>query len=217
MDRRKFGLSVLSLGLAAPTTGCWENPQRAAVPNRPVVAKSLEEKKILEVLGKMVAADALYRSVPADVGRMLRLFAESSGAKTVVEIGTSTGYSGLWLCLALQSTQGKLTTFELDEGRATQARRHFEQAGVQGLVEIVVGNAHENVKRLTEPIDVIFIDADKEGYSSYLKALRRLVRPGGIVAADNVAMAPDYIEAVTTDPEFDTIFFGRFSVTLKKA
>ncbi len=217
MDRRKFGLSVLSLGLAAPTTGCWENPQRATVPNRPVVAKSLEEKKILEVLGKMVAADALYRSVPADVGRMLRLFAESSGAKTVVEIGTSTGYSGLWLCLALQNTQGKLTTFELDEGRAAQARRHFEQAGVQGLAEIVVGNAHENVKRLTEPIDVIFIDADKEGYGSYLKALRRLVRPGGIIAADNVAMAPDYIEAVTTDPEFDTIFFGRFSVTLKKA
>jgi caffeoyl-CoA O-methyltransferase len=217
MDRRRFGLSVLGLGLAVPGASCTQNPQRAAVPNRPPLANSPAEKKVLEVLDQMVASDALYRSVPAEVGRMLRLFTESSGARNVVEIGTSTGYSGLWLCLALQNTQGRLTTFEIDEERAAQARKHFEQAGVHGMVEIVLGNAHENVKRLTEQIDLIFIDADKEGYAAYLKALRRLLRPGGIIAADNVAMAPDYIEAITTNPELETMFFGRFSVTLKKA
>jgi caffeoyl-CoA O-methyltransferase len=217
MDRRRFGLSFLSVGLAASGVSCMQNPQQAAVPNSPPVAKSQAEKKVLEVLEQMVAADALYRAVPVEVGRMLRLFAESSGAKNIVELGTSTGYSGLWLCLALQNTQGRLTTFEIDEGRAGQARKHFEQAGVHGMIEIVLGDAHRNVKRLTEPIDLIFIDADKEGYNSYLKALRHLLRPGGLIAADNVAMAPDYIEAVTTDPEFDTMFFGRFSVTLKKA
>lgn len=217
MDRRKFGLSALGLGLSAVTAACVENPQRAAVENRPPVAKPAAEKKVLEVLDRMVSAGALHLAVPAEIGRMLRLFAESSGARNAIEIGTSTGYSGLWLCLALRNTQGRLTTFELDKGRAEQARKHFEQAGVQDIVEIVLGNAHENVKRLAEPIDLIFIDADKEGYHAYLNALRRLVRPGGIIAADNVARAPEYVKAVTTDPEFDTIFFGRFAVTLKKA
>lgn len=217
MDRRKFGLSVFGLGLAAPTVSCMQNPQRAAVETRPPVAKSPSERRVLEVLERMTAADALYRAVPADVGRMLRLFAESSGARNIVEIGTSTGFSGLWLCLALQNTQGRLTTFEIDEGRAAQARKHFEQAGVLGMVEIVLGNAHDNVKRLSEPVDLIFLDADKEGYNAYLNALRRLVRPGGIIAADNVGSAPDYVRTVTTEPEFDTVFFGRFAVTLKKA
>ena len=62
----------------------------------------------------------------------------------------------------------------------------------------------------------MFLDADKEGYASYLQALLPLVRPGGLITADNVAMAPDYIKAVTTDPQLDTVFFGRFAVTLKK-
>jgi predicted O-methyltransferase YrrM len=194
-----------------------QNPQRAAVENRPPLAKSPAEKRVLEVLDQMVAGDALYRAVPVEVGRLLRLLAESSGAKSIVELGTSTGYSGLWLCLALQNTRGRLTTFEIDEQRASQARKHFGEAGVQAMVEIVLGDAHQNVKLLTDPIDLIFIDADKAGYNSYLKATRHLLRPGGILAADNVAMAPDYIEAVTTDREFDTMFFGRFSVTLKKA
>jgi hypothetical protein len=91
-----------------------------------------------------------------------------------------------------------------------------QQAGVDGQVEVVLGDAHENVKRLKDPIDVLFLDADKEGYGSYLKTLLPLVRPGGLIMADNVAMAEDYIQAVTTDPQLDTVFFGRFAVTLKK-
>jgi caffeoyl-CoA O-methyltransferase len=79
-----------------------------------------------------------------------------------------------------------------------------------------VGDAHENVKRLKDPIDLVFLDADKEGYASYLQALLPLVRPGGLITADNVAMAPDYVKAVTTDAQLDTVFFGRFAVTLKK-
>ena len=63
----------------------------------------------------------IYLSVPVSDGRVLRLLTEAVGAKTVVEIGTSTGYSGLWFCLALQKTGGKLTTFEIDSGRAATA------------------------------------------------------------------------------------------------
>ena len=70
----------------------------------------------------MVKAHETYLSVPVKGGRALRLLTEATGARYVVEIGTSTGYSGLWLCLALQKTNGRLTTFEIDHQRATMAR-----------------------------------------------------------------------------------------------
>ena len=215
MNRRGFGLSLTALALPAPLLS-QRNRQQAAVPNRPPIAQTEAEKRILEVLDRMSSAGELYRAVPTENGRMLRLLAETNGAKNVVELGTSTGYSSLWLSLALQKTGGKLTTFEIDDPRAAQARQHFEQAGVDKAVTVVVGDAHENVKRLKDPIDVLFLDADKEGYRSYLQTLLPLTRPGGLIMADNVAMAEDYVEAITADPQLDTVFFGRFSVTLKK-
>ena len=214
MNFRTLGFFLTGLVVAA--NACAQGHRQGPAVNTPPVAGSPAEKRILGVLDQMVTRGELYLAVDADNGRMLRLLAETAGAKNVVEIGTSTGYSGLWTCLALQSTGGRLKTFEIDPARAEQARKHFEQAGVGGLVEVVVGDAHENVKQLKDPIDLVFLDADKEGYASYLQALLPLVRPGGLITADNVAMAPDYIKAVTTDPRLDTVFFGRFAVTLKK-
>jgi predicted O-methyltransferase YrrM len=180
------------------------------------LAATPAEAKVLQVMDRMVANRELYQAVDAANGRMLRLLVETTAAKNVVEIGTSTGYSGLWTCLGLRNTGGRLTTFEIDPGRAEQARKHFEEAGVGTLVNVVVGDAHENVKKVQGPIDVVLLDADKEGYASYLQTLLPLVRPGGLIAADNIAMAPDYVKAVTTDPQLDTVFFGRFAVTMKK-
>jgi caffeoyl-CoA O-methyltransferase len=113
----------------------------------------------------MEAAGKTYLSVGSVEGRMLRLLTETADAKHVVEIGTSTGYSGLWFCLALQRTGGKLTTFEIDSARADLARTHFRKAGVE---------------RLAAPIDVVFLDADKKGYVDYLNKLLPVVRPGDI-------------------------------------
>jgi predicted O-methyltransferase YrrM len=90
------------------------------------------------------------------------------------------------------------------------------QAGVDAQVTIILGNAHETVKKLKDPIDVLFLDADKEGYNSYLQTLMPLVRAGGLIMADNVWSAQDYVQAITTDPKLDTVFFGQFAVTLKK-
>lgn len=215
MNRRGFGLSLMGLAAPAPLLS-QGGRQQAAVANRPPVARTEAERRILGVLDRMSSGGELFRAVPTENGRMLRLLAETNGAKNAVEIGTSTGYSSLWLSLALQKTGGKLTTFEIDAPRAEQARRHFEQAGVDKAVTVVLGDAHENVKRLKDAIDILFLDADKEGYYSYLQTLLPLVRPGGLILADNVAMADDYVKAVTTDPQLDSVFFGRFSVTLKK-
>jgi predicted O-methyltransferase YrrM len=148
---------------------------------------------------------------------------ESIDAKHVVEIGTSNGYSGIWLCLALKGTGGKLTTHEIDEGRAALARENFKRAGVEDIVTLVMGDAHETVTRIKEPIDLLFLDADKEGYIDYLNKLLPLVRPGGLVAAHNMSLRqadPRYVEAITTNPELETIFLhmegAGVGVTMKK-
>jgi predicted O-methyltransferase YrrM len=177
------------------------------------------EGKILSVLEEMRAGGRTYLSVPPADGRALRLLTEAVDAKRVVEIGTSTGYSGLWFCLALQRTGGRLTTFEVDRGRAAAARKNFEQAGVDSIVTVVEGDAHQTIGTVTGPIDVVFIDADKDGYVDYLRKLLRLVRPGGLILAHNVDMVADYMEAVMTSPDLETIVYREgagLAVTLKK-
>jgi predicted O-methyltransferase YrrM len=121
--------------------------------------------------------------------------------------------------MALQKTGGRLTTFEYDAGRAATARQHFKEAGVDSIVTIVEGNAHQTISRLKAQIDVLFIDADKEGYVDYLNKLLPLVRPGGLILAHNVGMAGDYDRLVTSNRSLETLFYmegGGLGITLKK-
>lgn len=187
--------------------------------SNPPLAKTAAEKKILAVLDRMVKNNETYLSVPREDGEALWVLTEAADAKRVVEIGTSTGYSGLWFCMALSATGGHLTTFEIDHQRFTEAHQHFEEAGVTDLVTQIEGNAHQTIQKLKGPIDVVFIDADKRGYVDYLRKVLPLVRPGGLILAHNIDMAPDYVHAVTTNPDLQTIFYmqGRgLGVTLKK-
>jgi caffeoyl-CoA O-methyltransferase len=98
-------------------------------PANPPLPKSEGEKRIIDTQQKMVEAGEMYLNVPMNDGRMLRILTETVGAKSVVELGTSTGYSGLWFCTALQNTGGKLTTFEIDPGRAATARKALPAGG----------------------------------------------------------------------------------------
>jgi predicted O-methyltransferase YrrM len=164
-----------------------------------------------------------YLNVGREDGRLLRLLAETTDAKHVVEIGTSTGYSGIWLALGLRATQGRLTTFEIDAERAALAQANFKRAGLDDRITLIRGDAHVEARKLQGPIDIVFIDADKEGYPHYLQTLAPLVRPGGLIVADNMqrpAPDPRYVQAVTTDPAFETVFLNMHAsglgVTLKK-
>lgn len=188
------------------------------------VPKNDREKQVLAVLEDM---DRTQRrgslSVPVDDGRFLRSLAEATGAKQVVEIGTSIGYSGIWFGLALESTGGKLTTFEIDPQRATTARANFKRAGLDKLITLVEGDAHEKVGEIKEPIDILFLDADKEGYLDYLNKLFPKLRPGALVIAHNINQRqadPKFIDAITTRPELETIFMNvgtsGISVSMKK-
>ena len=187
--------------------------------SNPPLAKTAAEKKILAELDRMAKGHETYLSVPREDGEALWLLAEAVNAKQVAEIGTSTGYSGLWFSMALTATGGHLTTFEINHQRATEAMQHFKEAGIADRVTLIEGDAHQNVLKLKAPIDVVFIDADKGGYSDYLKKVLPLVRPGGLILAHNIEMAPDYVRAVTTNPDLQTIFYMQgagLSVTLKK-
>ena len=200
-----------------------QDREGGAVESAPI-AKTVEEKRILDVLNDL---DQNRRrgmmNVPEEDGRLLRVLTEATNARHVVEIGTSNGYSAIWLCLALRSTGGRLTTFEIDAGRARLARKNFERAGVNDLVTLVLGDAHENIASLKEPIDILFLDADKEGYVDYLEKLLPLVRPGGLVIAHNMhrpAPYPEFISAFTTNPDLETLFLNMHAagigVALKK-
>ena len=174
------------------------------------VPKDDTEEKILAVLQDL---DQNQRrgmmNVPEEDGRLLRLLTECIGAKNVVEIGTSNGYSGIWFSLALRTTDGKLTTYEIDARRASLARENFKRAGVDEYVTLVEGDAHEEIKKLTEPIDLLFLDADKEGYINYLDKLLPLVRPGGLIVAHNMNVRqahPPFVKAITTNPGLETLF-----------
>lgn len=185
----------------------------------PPLARTPSEKKVLDTIDEIVKAGDLYANVPAADGRLLRILAESVNAKNVVEVGTSTGISSLWFCLGLEKTGGKLTTFELDKTRAALARKHFQRAGVDSRVTLVEGDAHQNVAKLQGPVDVVFLDAEKEGYVDYLNKLLPLVRPGGLILAHNTNMVPDYMKAVTSSADLDTVVYttgGGMAVTLKK-
>ncbi len=228
-----IGISTIALTVAlASAAPQYQGPgQRRGFPGRgpgrpgyavtqnPPQPKTEAERQILAILDEMARAGGTFLSVPMQDGRLLRLLTEAVGAKNVVEIGTSTGYSGLWLCMAVRNTGGRLTTFEFDKTRASTARAYFKRAGVDDLVSLVEGDAHERISMLKEPIDVLFIDADKEGYLDYLNKLLPLVRPGGLILAHNVDVASEYDRAITSNRNLETVFYmdgGGLSVTLKK-
>lgn len=190
----------------------------------PPLSKSDAEKRILAVLDDLDRNQRLRNlTIPVEDARLLRILAESINAKHIVELGTANGYSGIWFGLALHSTGGKLTTYEIDAQRARQARENFRRAGLDHIITVVEGDAHTEVAKLREPIDLVFIDADKDGYLDYLNKLLPLVRPGGLVVAHNMRIPepdPKYIRAITTNQELETIFLNMHSagvaVSLKK-
>jgi caffeoyl-CoA O-methyltransferase len=127
-------------------------------------------------------------NVSPNEGKLLRLLAEMTGARRILEIGTLGGYSAINLARGM-AEDGRLISLEIDEHHAEVARHNVERAGLAERVEIRVGDARELLARLAEsgegPFDLVFIDADKEGYPEYLEWALRLSRPGSLILGDN--------------------------------
>jgi len=189
---------------------------------KPLLPKDDSERKAMAAMDT-ARQGPRYANVSTADGRLLRQLTEAVGAKRVVEFGTSTGESGIWFALALRKTGGHLYTHDISPERIAVARENFRRAGVDDLITIIEGDGHETLKQHKEPVDVVFIDADKPGYADYLKQILPLVRPGGLILAHNMRRPtpnPRYLEAITTNPDLDTSFVlmegAGVGITLKK-
>jgi caffeoyl-CoA O-methyltransferase len=122
--------------------------------------------------------------VDPEVGLFLYLVARSSGARRILEVGTATGYSGLWLARALPP-DGRLVTIDVDPERQRQARESWTAAGLADRVETHLGPALDVLPTLAGPFDLVFIDAEKPEYQGYLERALPLLRPGAVILVDN--------------------------------
>jgi len=138
---------------------------------------------------------------PIDVapvqGKFLHLLARIRGARRVLEIGTLGGYSTIWLARAVGES-GHVTTLEYEPRHAEVARANLDRAGVGDRVDIRVGAALDILPALEGPFDLVFIDADKENNSNYVREALRLSRPGTVIVVDNVVRA-----GAISDPDAD--------------
>jgi predicted O-methyltransferase YrrM len=126
-------------------------------------------------------------NVPEPDGKALYDIVLQHKYKNALEIGTSNGYSGMWIAWALSKTGGKLITIEIDRGRHEEALASFRSAGLAKYIDARLGDAHELVPALPDPFDFVFCDADKEWYENYLKAALPKISLGGCFAAHNVS------------------------------
>ncbi|MGQ0640770.1 MAG: O-methyltransferase [Gemmatimonadaceae bacterium] len=135
-------------------------------------------------------------------GKLLMLLARAIGARRILEVGTLGGYSTIWLARALPN-EGRLITLEYDPKHADVARANIARAGLSGIVDVRVGRAIDTLPQIQaeglEPFDLIFIDADKQGYVDYLEWSLELSRRGTLIIADNVIRDGKVLDATTED------------------
>jgi predicted O-methyltransferase YrrM len=150
-------------------------------------------------------------NVSAADGELLHDIVLSHKYMKALEIGTSTGRSGIYIAWALSKTGGKLTTIEIDRGRYEEARQNFKEAGLSEYIEARLADAHELVPELEGPFDFVFIDADKEWYTNYAKVIIPKLEAGGCIAAHNVyerrggwGGTGDFFEYMKGLPQFET-------------
>jgi predicted O-methyltransferase YrrM len=152
-------------------------------------------------------------NVPESDGQLLHDLVVKGRYTRALEIGTSTGRSGIWIAWALSKTGGRLITIDIDEGRHREAVRNFKEAGVAPFIDARLADAHDLVPKLDGPFDFVFIDADKDWYTNYAKAVIPKLAVGGCIAAHNVyprrgwrggGMTGDYHEYMSGLPSFET-------------
>jgi caffeoyl-CoA O-methyltransferase len=201
----------------------------------PSYSQFAEDNSAIDARVEAFLAKMGYRwrdmNVPEADGEMLYNIVLENKYKKALEIGTSTGRSGIYIAWALSKTGGKLITIEIDEGRYEEAVANFMEAGLSEYIDARLADAHELVPELEGPFDFVFIDADKDWYTNYAKTLIPKLEPGGCIAAHNVYARRSgwrrygggtggYYEYMEGLPEFESRVLpqgsGSLSVSYKK-
>jgi len=169
--------------------------------------RGITDEKVLPMLKHLP-----YRhggmNVTASDGRLLYDIIKKHGYKSGLEIGTSNGYSALWLGLAFKENGGKLITIEIEPQRAREAQENFKNAGLEDVIESRVNDALRGISYLAGPFDFVFIDAWKPDYFKYLQLVLPKMKPGGVITAHNVTSEggsmQNFLDEIHTNPRLET-------------
>jgi caffeoyl-CoA O-methyltransferase len=165
-------------------------------------------------------------NIPNSDGQLLYDIIVKNNYKSVLEIGTSTGHSGIWIAWALSKTGGKLITIDIDESRHNTALKNFRDAGVADYIDARLADAHTLVKQLQGPFDFVFSDADKEWYKNYFLDVDPKLKVGGCFTAHNIngrggyGGTGEFYQYIKSLKNFETTLNssgGGVSVSYKKA
>ena len=167
-------------------------------------------KKHKELLEGLEKTQKDFWNISRSSANFLNMLIKISNAKNVVEVGTSNGYSGIWLAKALKETNGHLTTIEYYEKRIKLAQENFKECEVEDIITIKQGSACEVLEELCEDknfeIDLAFMDANKGEYIKYFEIIDKNLKSGGIITADNITshaekVAP-FVEKIKADSNY---------------
>jgi predicted O-methyltransferase YrrM len=156
------------------------------------------------ILKSIKAADKGLLAVSEEDGRFLRVMVASRNAKSVLEIGAASGYSGIWLGLGARESRGKVVAIEYDPQRAKEAKANMQRAGLTDVVTVIEGDAFKEIPKLQGTFDVVFLDAWKPDYKRFFDMVYPRLEPGGVFLAHNVVnkaseMEP-FLKTITTHP-----------------
>lgn len=150
-----------------------------------------------------------YTNIAPENGQFLAILIRSIQAQNVLEVGTSNGYSAIWIAAALNEIGGRLISLEFDPARAAEAQAHLQEIGLDDIVEIRVGNALDEIPKCDTTFDLVFLDAEKGEYKRYLELVLPNIRPGGLIVADDTVTMrdemPDYVEFVFNTPMLHSV------------
>jgi predicted O-methyltransferase YrrM len=163
---------------------------------------------VVALLKEIKAADTDLLAVSEEDGRFLRVMAVTRGARHALEIGGASGYSAIWIGLALRETGGHLTTVEFDPKRAAGAASNIRRAGLADIVTVVPGDAFKEIPRVAGDFDFVFLDAWKRDYKRFLDLVFPRLQPRGLFLAHNVvnkeAEMRDFLVAIQDNPALMT-------------
>jgi len=193
--------------------GACASPALAQAGNAGRQPSKADPARVRKVLDEMEPKIDRYWSTPRTDAEFLHLMVKAARAVNVLELGTSQGYSAIWMGLALEETGGRLTSIEIDTGRHSVARKNVQDAGLAGRVTLIRGDAHREIAGLKGPVDFVFLDADKEGQMDYFKKLYpKKLAPGGLIAVHNAISEAgdmkDYTDMIRRHPDFDTVIIS---------
>ena len=170
--------------------------------------KVILDEKTVNIMRELEKTQKEFWNIAPETGILINTFIKMMNIKSVLEIGTSNGYSGLWITKALKQTGGRLTTIEYYDKRQSIAAKNFKECGVLDIVRFLQGDASSIISALSkdEIFDFVFIDANKSEYVRYFELVKPHLADKALIVADNITSHPEkvqtFIDAVDSDDNF---------------